>query len=227
MKRKYKRLLVISLSVILVLPIIIAVGQAPSSVNFLSFNSLLYYLSENDIFIKNLTVETYERHVQIEPRSVGASANQPTPVDVGTAGGFQFASGETQEELHFQYEVPDDWEGTPFLVEIDWVPDGTAIPDSQSVKWDFEYRAVAEGESIVQGSIATESVTYTANTPQYTMIHSGVWIYPNSTTQPITKQDHLYFRVSRDTGVANDFTGTVVATAFEILYNSTAIPTSN
>ena len=45
--------------------------------------------------------------------------------------------------------------------------------------------------------------------------------------QPLTAQDHVYFKIFRDTSVANDFAGTVTVPAFEIIYNSTKIPTSN
>lgn len=45
--------------------------------------------------------------------------------------------------------------------------------------------------------------------------------------QPLTKQDHVYFKVSRDTGVANNFSGSVTVTACEIIYTSTGFPSSN
>jgi len=175
----------------------------------------------------DVQVESYERHVQIPVLAVGNAASQPTPVDVGTAGGYQFASSGVQEELHFQWEVPDDWDGTDIVVEIDWLPDSGAMTNPDAVKWVFEYRAVAEGESIVNGTIATQSVTYNTTTSQYVTVHSPVTFSFNDANQPLTKQDHLYVRCYRDTSVANDFSGTVVATAFEILYNSNKIPRSN
>jgi hypothetical protein len=42
----------------------------------------------------------------------------------------------------------------------------------------------------------------------------------------LTAQDHLYFKVSRDTGVANDFGGSVTISAYEIIYNSKGFPTN-
>lgn len=174
-----------------------------------------------------LTVTAYERHIQVPVLAVGTVANQPTPIDVGTAGGFQFASSGTQEELHFQWEVPDDWDGTDITVEIDWVPDSGGMTSPHTIRWTFEYRCVAEGEAITNGSAGTETVDYSTTTAQYVTVHSPVTLPYNDADQPIAAQDHIYFRCFRDTTVGDDFPGTVVATAFEILYNSTSLPTSN
>ena len=48
----------------------------------------------------------------------------------------------------------------------------------------------------------------------------------NDANQPITKQDHVFFKVSRDTAVSGDFGGTVTVPAFEIIYTSTGFPTN-
>jgi len=49
----------------------------------------------------------------------------------------------------------------------------------------------------------------------------------NDTDQPLTKQDHIYFKVSRNTAVTNDFGGSVTVAAFEIIYMSKQIPRGN
>ena len=180
-----------------------------------------------DIDADSITVDAYERHIQVPVLPVGNPASQPTAVDVGTAGGYQFASSGTQEELHFQWEVPDDWDGTDIRVEIDWCPDSGAMTAPDTISWVFQYRSIAEGELITQGTIAVETINHSTTTPQYTTVHSPVTFPFNDADQPLTKQDHLYVRCYRDTTVGNDFAGTVVATAFEILYNSTTLPTSN
>jgi uncharacterized membrane protein YgdD (TMEM256/DUF423 family) len=95
-----------------------------------------------------------------------------------------------------------------------------------AVQWVFEYRAIAEGESLVSGTQATQSVTYNTTTAQYVMVHSPVTLAYNDANQPLTKQDHLYVRCYRNTGVANDFSGTVFASAFEVIYTSTGLPTT-
>lgn len=174
-----------------------------------------------------ITVPSYERHIQIPVQAVGNPANQPTAIDAGTAGGYQFASSGVQEELHFQWEVPDDWDGTDIKLEIDWLPDSGTKTSPAAVRWVFEYRFIAPGESILQGTQATQSISDTATVAQYVTIHSPVTLPFNDANQPITKQDHLYVRCYRDTTVANDFTGTVIATAFEVIYNSNTLPTNN
>ncbi len=60
---------------------------------------------------------------------------------------------------------------------------------------------------------------------QYVTKHSQFVLPYNHATQPLTKQDHVFFRLYRDSGVANDFSGTVVVTEFEMVYQSVGIPT--
>ena len=60
---------------------------------------------------------------------------------------------------------------------------------------------------------------------QYVTKHSQFVLPYNHATQPLTKQDRLFFRLYRDSGVANDFSGTVVVTEFEMVYQSVGIPT--
>jgi len=190
---------------------------------------LPFYLGTLVKFDKDglLTVPAYVRHIQVAAAAVGLPANQPSAVDVGTAGGYQFASSGTQEELHFQWEIPEDWDGTDIIVEIDWCPNSGAMTNPHAIKWTFEYRAVAEGELITAGNVATQSVTYDTTTAQYLVVHSPVTFTYNHADQPLTVGDHIFVRCFRDTGVTDDFPGTVVATAFEIIYNSTSIPTGN
>jgi hypothetical protein len=169
----------------------------------------------------------YERHIILTAQVAGLSANQPTLAEVGTASGWQFASGGTQEELHFQWEIPSDWNGGDITVEIDWLPDSGAMTNPDAVKWVFEYRSVSEGETIDNGTIASEEVTYNTSTAQYLIVHSAVTFAYNDANQPLTVGDHIFVRCYRDTSVASDFAGTVVATAFEVEYDSIGIPTGN
>ena len=94
----------------------------------------------------------------------------------------------------------------------------------------IEYRAIAEGELITAGTVATVDNGAGGDTGdylQYQTKHTRFTLTYNNANQPLTAQDHLYFLVHRDTGVANDFSGTVVIPAFEIIYNSNGFPTSN
>jgi hypothetical protein len=95
-----------------------------------------------------------------------------------------------------------------------------------AVKWNVEYACVAEGE--IHGATSkTITVTHATSAARYLSIHSRMTMAYNDATQPLTKYDHVYFKISRDTGVANDFGGSVTVPAFEIIYNSTTIPTGN
>lgn len=175
-----------------------------------------------------LTVPTYERHIQIPAvGGTGTPANAPTPTDFFTAGGLQFASSGSKY-TYVQWEIPDDWVGgEDIYMEIDWFPDSGAMSGTDTVKWDIEYRSIAEGETINNGTSVTVSVTDDGDYAQYTTIHSRFTLDYDNANQPLTAQDHMYFKITRDTGVANDFAGTTTVTAFEIIYNSNSMPTSN
>jgi hypothetical protein len=171
----------------------------------------------------------YERHIQIVAVADGAVANQPKPVDFFTAGGLQYAS--TGANFAFcQWEVPDDWNGGDVYFEVDWFPDSGAISGTAAVRWTVEYRAIAEGETINNGTSVTLDNGAGGDTGDYTQYqtrHTRVTLAYNNANQPLTIQDHVYFKVSRDTGVANDFAGTVTVTAYEIIYYSVGLPASN
>ena len=199
----------------------------PPSLPFYLGKAVSIDVDGNLVITGGLTVETYIRHIQIPVIAAGNPASQPTPVEVGTAAGYQFASSGVQEELHFQWEIPVDWTGGDMTVEIDWVPNSGAMTNPHAVKWTFEYYSVAEGETIDNGTIATQSVTYDTTTAQNLIVHSPVTIPYNDANQPLTVGDHIFVRCFRDTTVTDDFPGTVVATAFEIIYNSNSIPTGN
>jgi hypothetical protein len=171
----------------------------------------------------------YERHVQIPVTHVGAVANQPTPVDIFTAGGDQYPT--TGSKYGFlQWEIPDDWDGTDVYMEIDWLPDSGAISGTSAIRWTVEYRSIAEGETINNGTSVTldnGAGGDTADYSQYQTKHTRFTLAYNDANQPLTKQDHIYFKISRDTSVANDFSGSVAVTAYEIIYQSAGLPTSN
>jgi len=184
-------------------------------------------ICDGELSTDTFVITSFKRHIQVGTRKSGNVSNQPTAIDVGTAGAEQFASSGGQEELHFQWEVPNDWDGTDIKIEIDWLPDAGAMTGSDAVEWVFEYRAIAEGESIVNGTVATKNEIYAMPTAQYVTVHSPVTLPYNDANQPISKQDHLYVRCYRNTATANDYAGTVAATAFEIIYNSVGLSTSN
>lgn len=152
-------------------------------------------------------------------------ANQPADVDFFTAGGLQFAS--TGAKFAFaQFEVPNDWDGTDFYFEVDWFPDSGAMSGTAAVEWTIEYRAVAEGELINQGTSKSLSVIDTGDYAQYQTKHVRFTLPFNDANQPLTKQDHVFVKISRNTATANDFDGSVTATGYEVIYSSIGLPTT-
>jgi hypothetical protein len=168
----------------------------------------------------------YERHIQIPAVLSGTPANQPSDIDFGSAGGLQFASTPSQS-VFTQWEVPDDWDGGDIYFEVDWFPDSGATSGTDTVEWTIDYRSIAEGETITNGTLKTLTSTDSGDYAQYRTKHARVTLPYNDANQPLTKQDHIYFKITRNTGVANDFAGTVTVTAYEVIYNSNGLPTSN
>ena len=183
---------------------------------------------END-FVQTagtFTVPSFQRHIQVSASPSGTVANQATGNTVGTAVGLVFASN-IDKYCGFQWEVPNDWAGDDVTVEIDWLCGAGAMSGTDTVQWVMEYRAIAEGELVTQGTVATVTATNSDDNAQYLTIHTPFLIEFDHSDQPLAKQDHIFFLLHRNTSVANDFSGTVTATAFEILYNSVSLPTSN
>jgi hypothetical protein len=168
----------------------------------------------------------YERHIQIPAKSDGTVANQPTPVDFFTVGGNQYATTGAKYG-YCQFEVPDDWDGTNMFFEIDWFPDSGAMSGTDTVEWTVEYRAIAEGELINNGTSVTLTSTDSADYSQYQTKHARVTLAFNNANQPLTIQDHVFVKISRNTAVANDFSGSVTVSGYEVIYTSNGFPTAN
>jgi len=192
-------------------------------------SGVITWMEDEDYFLfgDDIVVPAYERHVQFPAMVTGTPANQPTEVDFGTASGLQFASVGA-EYAFFQFEVGDDWDGvSDMTIEIDWFPDSGAMAGADTVKWDIEYRSIAPGETVTNGVSVTVSVTDDGDYAQYVTEHTPFTLDYDHANQPLTKEDHVFVKVTRDTGVANDFAGTVTITAFEVLYDSIRMPASN
>ena len=168
----------------------------------------------------------YERHIQIPAKSDGAVANQPVPVDFFTVGGLQFATTGAKYS-YCQFEIPDDWDGGDIYFEIDWFPDSGAMSGTSAVEWTVEYRAVAEGELINAGTSVTLVSIDNADYAQYQTKHARMTMAYNNANQPLTAQDHVFVKISRNTATANDFSGSVTVSGYEVIYTSKGFPTSN
>lgn len=173
-----------------------------------------------------VVVPSFERHIQIAATPSGNAAAQADTVTIGTATGLQFSSS-VDNYSGCQWEIPDDWAGDNIKIELDWMPDSGATSGTDTVEFIVEYRSITVGEAINNGTAATVTVTDSGDYARYTTIHASFTIPFDDANQPLMKQDHIYFLIHRNTLVANDFTGTVTITAYEIVYNSVSIPTSN
>lgn len=177
-----------------------------------------------DITNSDFSINTYERHAQIPALPRGTPAQQPTQVAVDTLAGLQFANGSTKY-AYAEWVVPEDWDGTDIYIEVDWFPNSGALNGTtDTVIWDIDFRSISEGEATNNGTIESLQSTYTASLAQYVTHHSRHTIDADGANQPVTAGDHIYFRISRNSG--DVFAGTVVVTAFEIVYNSNDIPTN-
>ena len=168
-------------------------------------------------------ISTYERHIQIPALLTGNPSSQPSQVDFFTVAGLQFPTNGAKYAF-CQWELPSDWDGTDIYFEVDWFPDSGAMSGTDTVQWTLEYACVAEGE--IYGALSSKTLTATNDddNAQYLSIHSRFTLAFDDATQPLTVEDHIYFKISRNTGVANDFGGTVTVPAFEIIYFSNALP---
>lgn len=177
------------------------------------------------VFTKKLKFASYERHVQIVAKADGTVGNQPTQIDFFTVGGLQYPTTGTKNAF-CQWEVPDDWDGGDVYFEVDWFPDSGAMSGTDTIEWTIEYRAIAEGETVNNGTSKTLTSTDSGDYLQYQTKHARVTLPFNDANQPLSKQDHVYIRVTRNTSVANDFGGSVTVPAYEIIYNSVGSPTT-
>lgn len=134
----------------------------------------------------------------------------------GIAGGL--LANANSDFFYFTTEVYGSWDGTDIYVEVDWCP-RTDIANTETVIWKWEWKALAEGEDQDAGTSATATVTYTSSgtTSAGTMIHSRVTIPATTGNQPLTKQDHIFFKLYRD-ATADTYNGDVMITAFEYVY---------
>jgi hypothetical protein len=212
----------------------VTIGSGTAGTDYtLTFNGqsndgVLTWMEDEDYFQfqDDIIVPAYERHIQIPAFLSGTPADQPTAITIGTAAGLQFGSA-ANKTVGVQWEVPNDWDGGDVYMDIDWFPDSGAMSGTDTVKWNMSYRSIAEGETITNGTQVDLSVTDSDDYAQYEVKHARFTLDFDNANQPLTKQDHVYFLITRDVSVANDFAGSVVITAFEIIYNSVALPTSN
>ena len=178
--------------------------------------------------VATITVDSYERRIQVPARASGLPADQAPLKAVGTSSCMSFVNAGGKYG-YFQWEVPTDWvAGTEdILVEVDWVPESGAVGASETVIHKMSYRSIAEGEVLTAGSEATAQATFTdggAGTAQNLVVHTAATFTYDHADQPLVVGDHIFVKIERDT---DTFAGDTCVMAFEIVYNSDTIPTTN
>jgi|SRR3990172_2821249 len=142
--------------------------------------------------------------VFFEPASVNFGANDLNPHLV-----VAFADTATKIELRGSFSVPKNYVGVPKVVVI-W----GAIPTTGNVVWDFDYTAIASGESL-DPSADQEAVTVTTTV-------NGTARFRNESLMALTAanlavDDVVVFSLSRDGAASDTLAGVayVVAVLFE------------
>jgi hypothetical protein len=170
----------------------------------------------------NIAYPTQTRHIQVPAVLRGNPSTQPTADGVGSASGLKF-SNSGSKYAYFQWEIPSDWTGGDITVEIDWCPFSGAMSGSNTVKWLVSYGLRAVGETI-GGTLTVVPSTISGIVGQYVTTHTQHVLAASDADNPIAHEDHLFVRIERDNTVANNWSGDVLVTAFEVLYASNGIP---
>lgn len=168
-----------------------------------------------------VTVTPFQRHIQLP---AGASTLGPTaPSGVTYNDVIRCLEFDADNEASFiTIEIPDDWVGGEDIeIEIDWLPNDDDVANGETVKWDFRYRSIAQGED-ADGTLTSATATYTdvgGTAVQGTIIHTDLDLSWDDANNPLVKQDHLFIEVTRDKA-GDSFPGGACITAWEWIYNS-------
>lgn len=147
-------------------------------------------------------------NVYPEPAAVNLQSNDRYPQSV-----FVFADTSTRITLGGNFQVPQNYVGTP-KVRLTWA----CVPTSGDVRWEFDYTAVADGES-ADPSADQESVAATVTVPGTARLKKVTEIA--LTAGNLTAGDTVQFRVARDgaeAGPLDTLAGSAYLLAAEFSY---------
>jgi hypothetical protein len=166
---------------------------------------------------------TVDQHVVAGSAVLGPSA--PSRYVNGSVSGIGFASD--GESAYIAWEVPDCWVGAENIaLKVYWTnQSGDALLDTETVKWDFEYRVLAFGtDTTTTGTAATATSTYTqsgAGTDGDTHVNALTLVY-NDANQPLVAGEVVTGRFDRD--VAGDtYSGAGVVPLWEFSLSADGI----
>lgn len=169
----------------------------------------------------------YTRHIDVDVNAAGVGVTAPTRVTWGgIARGLAFDAD--AEEAFLDIEVPSDWDAASDLsLCVEWVnEEGVALADTETVKWDMDWRSAAVGEDINAVAVSTATATYTqtgAGTDgEY--FETCLTIDYDDATNPLAVNDALLIQIDRDFS-ADTYASDAVALRFDVKYTSIGIPT--
>lgn len=148
-----------------------------------------------------LTVTTYTRGFFIDAGALTQGPNAPTMVSVAsTYRGLGLNAN--NETVFFDFHVPQAWNGvSDFDMQIHWCNEpGTAIGAGETVIWDCDWQAKAEGEAFGATASSNATTTYTqsgAGTDTENIITS-VMLDHDDVTNPLVVGDIVGVECFRD-----------------------------
>ena len=106
------------------------------------------------------------------------------------------------EAVYMNMEVPADWDGASDMIfEIHWYPiSGDPVANGETVKWEINYRSIAAGESIDNGTVVTATATLTGGGSEGNAEHyeTSITVDYDHAQQPLSVGDDLGFQLDRD-----------------------------
>jgi len=172
-----------------------------------------------------LTPSIVTRQSVSAPGLIGGST-PPSLLYIDQFAGFEFDAD--AESAHGSFRIPESYDGTTDLaLEMEWMADpGTALADTETVKWDVSYRSVADGEAADAGTVATATATTTqtgagTDKERYT---TSITVPATTGNQPVVAADLLGFEFDRD--VTGDTYGAgAVLIRINLVHTCNRIPT--
>lgn len=180
--------------------------------------------SMDTIFVNEIRLDEYTQYFSIDPSNATVGVTAPTNTTIGTFRGLTFDAD--AEVAYFEFEIPDDWNGTSDLGIMGYFTNqpSTAIGAGETVIFDFEYRSIAEGETLTNGTAVTVSGTYTQSGAgtDGELIEGGVVIDYDNVNQPLTAGDLMGIKVNRDM-TTDTYASDIIIVKWEITYTSNSI----
>jgi hypothetical protein len=173
----------------------------------------------------SMTLASYTRKPIISTSQATGGPTAPSWVTVDTSRGLQFDAD--AEEVFIDFRIPEDWDG---ISDIKLVPHWLTEPadqmqDGETVKWDINYRSIAEGEAVDNGVLATATATTTqTGTSLDKEFKETELVLPfDDADQPLTAGEYILLQFTRDV-TGDTYTGGAIVQLWYFEYDSNTLP---